>query len=333
MIVNELFEEVLVRPVANGADRLAIVSGYATAAMAFHHLERMRKEGMAVKIELILGMCVQDGLSLSNHRGFQKIVDDDVTGGFSCSYLYRRPPVHSKVYVWLKDSTPVQCFTGSANYSQTAFGKLQREVLTSCDPVAGFDYFNSLNAETVFCNNLDAESLITIYSDAQYYQRFAKTPDNEKDDSVIAADEDHETDDILRSVKVSFLDKNGNLPDGASGLNWAFRPDKPRKNLNEAYIQLPPAVYKSDFFPLRGTDFTVLTDDGKSLMCTRAQKDEKGHAIETPENNGILGEYFRYRLGLPYGSKVSKQDLLEYGRTDIEFRKIDDETYELDFSV
>lgn len=333
MIVKDLFEEVLMRPVAKGADTLAVVSGYATSAMAFHHLERIKNEGLAVHVDLIVGMCVQDGLSLSNHRGFQKIVDDDFAGDFTCSYLYKRPPVHSKVYVWLKDGRPVECFAGSANYSQTAFGKLQREVLTRCDPVAGLDYFNSLNSETVFCNNLDAESLITVYSDAQYYQRFAKAPDYEKDDRVIATDDDNEADDILRSVKVSFLDKNGNLPEGASGLNWAFRPEKPRNNLNEAYIQLPPAVYKSNFFPLRGTHFTVLTDDGKSLMCTRAEKDEKGHAIETPKNNGELGEYFRHRLGLPYGSKVTKQDLLKYGRTDIEFRKIDNETYELDFSV
>lgn len=124
-----------------------------------------------------------------------------------------------------------------------------------------------------------------------------------------------------------------NLPDGASGLNWAFRPGKHRKNLNEAYIQLPPVVYKSDFFPIRGTHFTVLTDDGKSLICTRAQKDEKGHAVETPQNNGLLGEYFRHRLKLDYGSKVSKQDLIDYGRTDVEFCKIDDETFEMDFSI
>ena len=131
---------------------------------------------------------------------------------------------------------------------------------------------------------------------------------------------------------VSVGDRSGNLQDGASGLNWAFRPGKHRKNLNEAYIQLPPAVYKSDFFPLRGTHFTVLTDDGKSLICTRAQKDERGQAIETPQNNGLLGEYFRHRLGLPYGSKVSKEDLLNYGRSNVEFYKIDNETYEMDFS-
>lgn len=333
MIISNLFDDVLVRPVINGADRLVIVSGYATSAMAFHHLERIKNDCLSVKVDLIVGMCVQDGLSLSNHRGFQKIVTDDFAGDFTCSYLYKRPPVHSKVYVWLKDGKPVECFTGSANYSQTAFGNLQREILTGCDPKMGFDYFNALNPETVFCDNLDAESLVTVYSDAQYYQRFAKTPDNEKDDKTIPDGENNESTDVLRSVRVSFLDRHGNLPDGASGLNWAFRPGQPRRNLNEAYIQLPPAVYKSNFFPIRGTHFTVLTHDGKSLICTRAQKDERGHAIETPQNNGLLGEYFRHCLKLDYGSKVTKQDLINYGRTDVEFRKIDDETYEMDFSV
>ena len=32
--------------------------------------------------------------------------------------------------------------------------------------------------------------------------------------------------------------RKANLPDGAPGINWAFRPGKHRKNLNEAYIQL-----------------------------------------------------------------------------------------------
>jgi hypothetical protein len=69
------------------------------------------------------------------------------------------------------------------------------------------------------------------------------------------------------------------------------------------------------------------------LIGTRAQKDETGYAIETPQNNGLLGEYFRHRLGLPSGLKVSKDDLLRYGQPDIEFCKIDDETLEMDFSV
>jgi len=116
-------------------------------------------------------------------------------------------------------------------------------------------------------------------------------------------------------------------------MNLFFRPDRHRKDLNAAYIQLPPNVYRSDFFPIRGTHFTILTDDGKSLICTRAAKDEIGHQIETPHDNQLLGEYFRNRLGVEYGERVTKADLDLYGRTDVTFCKIDDETFEMDFSV
>ena len=69
----------------------------------------------------------------------------------------------------------------------------------------------------------------------------------------------------------------------------------------------------------------------KSLVLRVEQQNDK--AITTPENNSKLGEYFRYRLGLANGAFVTKEDLLRYGRTDVDFYKIDDEQYYMDFSV
>ena len=43
MITKNLFDKVLIDPVKNGADTLYIVSGYATAAMTFHHFESLKK--------------------------------------------------------------------------------------------------------------------------------------------------------------------------------------------------------------------------------------------------------------------------------------------------
>ena len=77
--------------------------------------------------------------------------------------------------------------------------------------------------------------------------------------------------------------------------------------------------------------FTINTDDNKTLIATRAQ--QNGKAIHTPHNNSLIGEYFRMRLGLPNGAFVQKEDLIRYGRTDVDFYKIDDETYYMDFSV
>ncbi len=75
----------------------------------------------------------------------------------------------------------------------------------------------------------------------------------------------------------------------------------------------------------------MLTDDGKTIICTRAQ--QNGKAIHTPHNNSLIGEYFRNRLGLASGILVTEGDLAKYGRSNITFYKIDDETYYMDFAV
>ena len=56
-----------------------------------------------------------------------------------------------------------------------------------------------------------------------------------------------------------------------------------------------------------------------------------GKALHTPQNNGYIGKYIRNRLGLASGEYVTLDHLLEYGRTDITFRKENEETYHLDF--
>ena len=86
----------------------------------------------------------------------------------------------------------------------------------------------------------------------------------------------------------------------------------------------------TEFFPERPVHFTILTDDNEVLICTRAQ--DNGKAIETTHNNSLLGKYFRRRLNVPLGALVTVEHLQTYGRTDIDFYKIDDETYRMDFS-
>ncbi|MBE2228867.1 MAG: NgoFVII family restriction endonuclease [Ignavibacteria bacterium] len=131
----------------------------------------------------------------------------------------------------------------------------------------------------------------------------------------------------LTHIKISFLDRNGNLPK-ISGLNWGQRAGREK---NQAYIKLPSNVYHSNFFPPIGVRFVLETDDGRSFTCTRAQAN--GKAIETPENNSLLGLYFRRRLNLNRGVLVEKQHLLDYGRTDLDIFKVSENTYRIDFSV
>ncbi len=326
MLTDNLFDKVLLYPLELGANQLYIVSGYATAAMAFNHLQKIRTEKKNLSVKLIIGMSGVDGLSESNHRGFRKIVQDDFKGEFECNYVKSLPSIHSKVYSWYRDDHPVKGFLGSANYTQIAFQRLTRkEVMAESSAQEGLAYFQSLMSQTISCTDVNADSLVAIYNERQY----KATPKSKKQSGVqdvVPIIPTHMNQE-LQHIKVSLLVRGGDTPT-KSGLNWGQRDNR---EPNQAYLSLKADVYNSDFFPERPIRFTVQTDDKQVLICTRAQ--DNGKAIHTPQNNSLIGEYFRNRLGLDLGVYVTKEDLEAYGRTDVDFYKIDDETYFMDFSV
>ena len=197
----------------------------------------------------------------------------------------------------------------------------------SCDPAGGRGYFQGLLRDTIYCTHPEAENVVRIYSDQQYY-RMRRRPVGREPEGKLQTAPDLKGLFGLSSVRISLLDRSGDLP-LRSGLNWGQRPEE-RREPNQAYIKLPASVYKTNFFPPRTNHFTVLTDDGKVLICVRAQDSGKG--VQTPHNNSLIGEYFRNRLNVSSGKLVKREDLTRYGRHDIVFYKIDDETYYMDFS-
>lgn len=267
-----------------------------------------------------------DGLSETNHIGFNKLVREDFSSIFKCSYIINKPSVHSKVYVWSKDNRPVKAYAGSANYTLTAYnGRKQREFIVEAEPVESFEYIQNLIDDTIYCDNLEAENVVQIYNDKAYEKlkrsQLVDTGDGEASSEVIIKG--------LPSVTISFLGNNGDLP-VRSGLNWGQRPEANREP-NQGYIRVPSNIGRSDFFPDTGVHFTIQTDDNKTLICSVAQEGRK--AIHTPHNNSLIGEYFRYRLGVPSGELVKKEDLIKYGRSTVTIYKLDNEAYYLDFSV
>lgn len=65
-------DHVLLDPIVAGADKLKIVSGYATHTMASWHItEIMSRIQRRVDIDLIVGMCPLDGISVSVHNGLK----------------------------------------------------------------------------------------------------------------------------------------------------------------------------------------------------------------------------------------------------------------------
>jgi hypothetical protein len=271
-------------------------------------------------------MVASDGISISNHKGFQSIMNYDFKNNFTCSYIHEMPPVHSKLYIWKKENKIFKSFIGSANYSQNAFLKKtipnQREILSLVSDSDVLDYYYQLEKESIYCNHSEIDQYITVYSDRRYYKKhtFEEKVTSTKKNQIIDKED---------FVKVPLYSLRTNEVQTKGGLNWGQREGR---EPNQAYIQLTPEIYNSNFFPPRPQHFTVVTDDSKVLICSRAQKSETGQAIETPHNNSLLGEYFRNRLNLPNGAFITKKHLERYGRIDVTFYKIDDENYLLDFS-
>ena len=316
ILANDLFEQVLINPVINDDfDTLNVVSGYASPSMVFQQLNSLKEKQKNITLNLIVGMTPTDGIIKSSHLGFKKLMEDDFLSKFNCSYVQNIPTVHSKIYIWSKKSQPISAYAGSANYTLTGFGKTyrkQKEVLTPCDPTMALDYFKHIEQNTIYCNHIDAEVFVTEKAIIEKQGII---------DNVKTAQEE---------VKLSFISKKYNDIPTRSSLNWGQRPELGR-NPNQAYIPIPSTIYGTDFFPPVGVYFTVHTDDQHVLLCTRAQ--ENGKAIHTPQNNSLLGEYFRNRLSLSSGALVTKADLEKYGRTEVTFIKIDDENYFMNFSV
>ncbi|MDG1003924.1 MAG: NgoFVII family restriction endonuclease [Emcibacteraceae bacterium] len=114
----------------------------------------------------------------------------------------------------------------------------------------------------------------------------------------------------------------------ASGINWGQRKGR---NGNQAYLSVTSDIQRSNFFPERGEEFLLRWDDGKEMICVRAQ--DKGKAIQTTKNNSILGEYLRHRLDVEGKTRVLRFHLEKYGRTDIDIFRVEKNIYFADFSV
>lgn len=319
---NKMLEDVLINPVIEECDELRVVSGYVSSAMVKRHLEMLdklaEKTGIKVKLKIIVGMIPKDGLSIIEHTGFKNLVAD--YQNLKCSYMMiAHPPCHSKLYVWFKNEQPYCAYVGSANYSQNAFFGSQIEIMNSCDPVSASSYFDSLVKDTAYCDHSEIEDMVQIVSEKTFRKKIRhieETPAKE----------------LKGIVSLSLLSTKTNEMGDTSSLNWGQRE---KRDPDQAYIPISRDVARSGFFPEKGTVFTVMTDDGFTFYCVTAQNrktDPLPKAIETCNNNSELGKYFRNRLGLESGVKVTKKDLERYGRTTVDFIDLQDGTYYMDFS-
>jgi hypothetical protein len=321
MLIENLFKPTLIDPVISGtANKLYIISGFASATFARRHLKELQKSNFNFDINLIIGM----PFAKNDHMAFLQL-HDEFGERFKGYYLQNQPPVHCKVYSWYNNEIPTIGFSGSANYSQYGFfSEQQLNQLTNDDPIEIKNLFDQLLLRSTYIPNHH----LVLPESHRLPQVMSVTPGG-----IIWEIPD-------KRVRISFLDRKGNLPE-ISGLNWGQRRSKrisksgeihwDSREPNQAYLSLKGDARKEGFLPKRAFTFSLITDDGKSFDCAVAQDGRK--AIHTNRNNSEIGIYIRNRIGVPLGSKITVEDLERYGRTDYTIEKIDDETFLLDFAV
>ncbi len=313
MIIENLYENILLNPVRNGARELFAISGYASATFANKHL--LETVDWDIKVNLLIGMPGKR----SDHLGYLSLIDhfEDRFKGY---YLQGTPPVHCKAYGWFENTTPICGYSGSANYSRPGFfDQEQINQLTNENPE---------DIRELFLDFLSRSISIEDYVPDEQQSYLSTLEQRETLDASVAPGQIY-WEIPEKRVRISFLARGGNLPQ-RSGLNWGQRPEEGREP-NQAYLSLKQDARDEGFLPALAETFTLITDDSKSIDCSVAQQGRK--AIHSTFNNSEIGKYVRKRIGVSLGDPVTKDDLESYGRTDYTIEKIDEETFLLDLSV
>lgn len=306
---KSLAESVLLAPAKDGADRLCILTKSAAPNMvSWLLLNHIRQLKTPVIVELMIDASAA-GVEVSAHESYRDL--HSIVPHFVCSYIYEPITVGTNLYIWLRNDSPAVAYAGTAVFEQGYFLAKANGSLALCDAAGAWAQFQSVVGSSIYCHHFEVEEHVVI----------CQAPAGGADGS------NHNEEVILPLVT-----KRTGEPGVHSGLNWGQRKGR---NPNQAYIPLPIKVARSGFFPVEPIDapphFSVVTDDKRQLILRIEQQNQK--AIATPLSNALLGEYFRNRLGLAFGSYVTRADLERYGRTDVKFVKLDSEHYYMDFSV
>jgi hypothetical protein len=324
MIYTEnLYDHVLSKPIEeDGLNSLSIITGYSSPGMVQQHFNKINNP--AFRINVIIGMGTA---GLINHNYYKNIMEN-YQDRFSCYYYNeKKSSVHSKLYIWSNDDKYC-AFAGSANYSNQAFFNSNRhEFMFQLDKDGcrqAISYYERIKNLSVICKDREIDQIINS-------QEGQLDGSPEEDIQLLDGTAvELETYNGLRRVRLSLLMRNGQSHKPGNGLNWNVdRPD--RKDKNAAFIPTRDAK-KWKFFPPWKEKYFIIQDyhDKDNTFFGQVEGTD-GKNLSSAEDKQILGEWFRNKLGLKFGDTITKRHLLDYGKTYVDFHKVDDDTFLIDF--
>ena len=235
----------------------------------------------------------------------------------------------------------IKILVGSANFTNVGLTSQNREILVEAESK---DYGEILEyVDDVIFNSTSSVNMDDLNLKLRSSKSQSGSPKLDLDESLVSSKN--------RVCILSLLDKNDLMPN-ASGLNWG-QSEKAKVKPNDAYISIRVSNIKAfpEIFPEKAMisenplgkknrqndPVDVIFDDNTIMSCLLEGSQEIDGQIypnklsSFPKKNE-LGKYFRNRLEIGAGEKITKQDLVDYGRTDISIQKIGQDQYYIDFS-
>ncbi|GAS83754.1 restriction endonuclease PLD domain-containing protein [Paenibacillus amylolyticus] len=123
-----------------------------------------------------------------------------------------------------------------------------------------------------------------------------------------------------------------------AGLNWGFSDG--HVCLPDAYIALTNRFFKTHptFFPSHGSTIITTWDDGIIIECSlEGTQNISGRTypkqISSARDKSALGCYLRGRIGVSNTTRITMNDLNNYGRNTVSVSHSGGNNYNFDFSV
>ncbi len=324
---NNLENLILDRHKSNNADELFILSGY-TGPSPISKLSSLQ-----IKSTVIHGIQSQISKSLKAYQ--------TITSNSNCDVYIKNTYNHSKIYCWLRNNSPVEILSGSANFSTAGLNSAFRgETLFE---VKKGDWSNTHN----YLMTALQDSIISTSFTAKILakQKLPLTSSTKQLDRVLS----------FNPPKVEiYVGGRGRKMHPKSGWNWGQGKGHNAAGVAEQRIRTALINDIPQLFPNNGVNVNykkgqklknkkanaeILFDDGFVMDTSFEQnggKNSSGQilykAFSSYPDKATYGKYIRKRLGLSPTSAITDADLKKRGKDTITLELLSPGVYFCDFS-
>lgn len=313
------------------ASSLKIISGYSSSGF----LKRVLQQFPHLSLDLFLGMTYQ-GISKEDHEQYKKIVKENPK--VNIFYQITNKPTHMKIYSFYSSiNNKTTNFIGSANFSENGF-LVQREILTNvADNLENLFLEQSKYSKS--CLDKDIEKYVPFlnnefYTDSEQLMTSTNIASSSENDDLLIKEnkESFNNKTYIKNLETVRMRTNLNfydtfkveiVLDGKRDKHWAS------KGINACFEEKEPVLIGRNFpklFPVN-KKFKIYTTDGEEWDAVLTGRFD-GHISVLNVN---LYNYVRKCIGLKEIRPISYNDLLEVGKTEFHFERINEIEYIMSF--